>query len=210
MLALHLASGLAGSLLACVVLLDALETVVLPRRVCSAFRLSAWYYRLSWRPWMGLVARLSSQGRREALLGHFGPLSLVVLLGIDGIATEQAKMTFAMARHAVVDLSQVVLTRYEPCADDRLPADELARLRHGLEEEGLRLREGAAADARLAALRAMYEPYVDALARRLLIALPRWLPDERKPDNWQVAPWDRLIAGREVASLAAYHSEDHF
>jgi len=32
----------------------------------------------------------------------------LVLAGIDGIPKEQAKLTFAMARHAVVDLTQVV------------------------------------------------------------------------------------------------------
>jgi hypothetical protein len=38
----------------------------------------------------------------------------LVIVGVDGIPSEQAKMTFAMARHAVVDLSQVVITQYDP------------------------------------------------------------------------------------------------
>ena len=59
-------------------------------------------------------------------------------------------MTFAMARHAAVDLAMVF--RLQPRTDcpDRLPPECLARLRNALREAGLPLTEGAAADARLA------------------------------------------------------------
>ena len=48
MLVLRIVSTLAGLLVLLSVLLDALETVVLPRRVRGLFRLTAWYYRLTW------------------------------------------------------------------------------------------------------------------------------------------------------------------
>jgi hypothetical protein len=118
-----------------------------------------------------------------------------------------------MARHAVVDLSQVVPTHYDSSVADRLPPPTLARLRQSLADRGLNLRAGAAAEQRLVELRARYEPYVTALARTLFIALPPWLHDERKVDNWQVAPWDDAIAARPPASASSpstYHSEDHF
>jgi hypothetical protein len=134
----------------------------------------------------------------------------LVMVGVEGIASEQAKMTFAVARHAVVDLSQVVLTRYDPLVADRLPPEELVRLRQALSDKGLKLRAGHAAEEKLAALRALYEPYVNALARSLLIVLPPWLHAERKLDNWQVAPWDEAVAARGGASVSPYHSEDHF
>jgi hypothetical protein len=110
----------------------------------------------------------------------------------------------------VVDLSQVVLTRYDPTAPDRLPAPELERLRQALADKGLRLRDGQAAAEKLATLRARYEPYVHALARSLLIALPRWVAPEQRPANWQVAPWDEVIAARSAVPPSPYHSEEHF
>jgi hypothetical protein len=79
-----------------------------------------------------------------------------------------------------------------------------------LSERNLRLRDGSAAEEKLAALRAMYEPYVHALARSLLIALPPWIYPEKRQDNWQVAPWDEAIAARSRTSPSSYHSEDHF
>ncbi len=36
-------------------------------------------------------------------------------------------------------------------------------------------------------MRSLYEPYCDALARRLLITLPPWIYVEKKKDNWQAA-----------------------
>ena len=93
---------------------------------------------------------------------------------------------------------------------DRLPGEELSRLRKALSDKNLRLREGTEAEEKLAALRAMYEPYVSALARSLLIVLPPWLYPEKREDNWQVAPWDEAIAARSTKSVSAYHSEDHF
>jgi hypothetical protein len=134
----------------------------------------------------------------------------LVIVGVDGLPSDQAKITFAMARHAAVDLSQIVTTRYDPLAADRLPTEELVRLRRALSDKGLKLRDGTAAEEKLAALRAMYEPYVNALACSLLIVLPPWLHAERKPDNWRVAPWDEAVAARSTASVSAYRSEEHF
>src|SRR5664279_1190655 len=375
---------LAGLLLLVAVLLDALETVVLPRRVRRHFRLTSWFYRLTWGPWAAIARLMPEQGRREAFLGYFGPVSLICLLalwaaglivgfalvqygagghlslsgavpgfglllyhsgetfftlgygdivpssgfsrflavleaglgfaflgivvgylptiysafsrreieialldaragspptaaellrrycrcstddgldrifaawerwsaevleshlsypvlsffrsqhnnqswlaalttildatalvitGIDGIQSEQAKITFAMARHAVVDLSQVVISQYDPHFPDRLSADGFASLRQSLAEKGLTLSSEGDAEARLASLRAMYEPYVHAIACRLRIALPPWMHAEKTPDNWKVAPWDDRIANRSAGATAAYRSDDHF
>ena len=82
MLVLRIVSVLAGLLVLWVVLLDTLETVVLPRRVNRMFRLTAWYYRLTWGPWAAVTKRFKSQGRRESMLGYFGPLSLIFLLAL--------------------------------------------------------------------------------------------------------------------------------
>jgi len=57
----------------------------------------------------------------------------------------------------------------------------------------------------------MYEPYVNAIASRLLITLPPWLHSEKKQDNWQVAPWDEAIQARRRGSISSYYDgDDHF
>lgn len=377
-------AAISGVVIILAVLLDAFETVVLPRRVARHFRLTTFFYRRTWIPWRRLAGRIPSQARREAFLGYFGPLSLIVLLafwagglilgfallqygagehvrmgseritfgalvyhsgetfftlgygdilpvsglsralsvveagmgfgflgvvigylptiygafsrreiqislldsragspptaaellsrfaarqnpegldqvfrewehwaaevleshlsypvlsffrsqhnnqswlgalttildasalviaGLDTLRKEQAKLTFAMARHAVVDVAQMVDARYDPHAAERLMPEDIARLRQNLEENGLKLREDDAAAQKLAYLRSLYEPYAQAMARNLLITLPPWIHAEKRKDNWQSGPWDRAIQARSLASLGHRVSDDHF
>ncbi len=60
------------------VLWDAFETVVLPRRVDRRFRPARWFYRTFWRTWR-LGAEKTSGDQREWLLAVFGPLSVLML-----------------------------------------------------------------------------------------------------------------------------------
>jgi hypothetical protein len=380
---MHTFCTIAGMVSILAILLDAFETVVLPRRVQRSFRLTSWFYRRTWIPYRSLAGRIPSRARRENFLGYFGPLSLIFLLilwaaglifgfallqygvgehfrlsgeplsfgllvyhsgetfftlgygdiipssglaralavveaglgfgflgvvigylptiyssfsrreieislldaragsppsaaellsrfanspqqavldqifkdwerwaaevleshlsypalsffrsqhnnqswlgalvtildasalviaGVDGLRSEQAKITFAMARHAVVDLAQVVNARYNPNAPDRLSERELHRLRQNLAERGIKLREGPAFEEKLDHLRSQYEPYAVAIALNLSITLPPWIHPERQKDNWQAGPWDRAIQakglGGRVQSL-----DDHF
>src|SRR5215813_7701196 len=64
------------------VLLDAFETVVLPRRVTRRFRFARFFYRITWIPSAALARQISSSRRRDSLLGFFGPLSLIMLLSV--------------------------------------------------------------------------------------------------------------------------------
>jgi hypothetical protein len=108
----------------------------------------------------------------------------LVIAGIEGGPVRSARLTFAMARHAVADLTGVL--GLKPASDeDRLPPAELARLRASLASSGMPLPEGPAVDERLAHLRKLYEPYVQALSRFLLMPLPSWLPPEGAKDNWE-------------------------
>jgi hypothetical protein len=386
---MHIVSLIAGIMVILAVLLDAFETVVLPRRVQRSFRLTGFFYRHTWRPWARIARRIKSTARREAFLGYFGPLSLIPLLGfwalglilgftfvqygagehvasgnqpitfglllyhsgetfftlgygditpssafsrflavleaglgfgflgmvigylptiysafssreieislldaragspptafellarfgktrdqrvldgmlkdwerwsaqlleshlsypplgffrsqhynqswlgaltavldtsslliagIEGIANDQAKLTFAIARHAMVDLAQVGSTRYDANALDRLPNQDLATFRFKLQERGLQLRDGEDFENKLQSLRSMYEPYAQAIARNLLITLPPWLLAEKKRDNWQTGPWDRAIQAKSLAGpVPGKHrplaTEDHF
>jgi Ion channel len=365
------------------VLLDAFETVVLPRRINRQFRLTAWFYRRTWIPWRRLASRIPASARREAFLGYFGPLSLIFLLGfwasglilgfallqygvgehvrlsdepitfgilvyhsgetfftlgygdivpasgparalavieagmgfaflgvvigylptiygafsrreieislldaragspptaaellarfgncpsqsvldqifsdwerwsaevlesnlsypvlsffrsqhnnqswlgaltaildatslviagLNDIRPEQAKITFAAARHAVVDLAQVVNARYNPSLPDRFPPEELARLRAMLAERKLQLHEGPEFDHKLMHLRSLYEPYAQAMAGNLLVTLPPWVHPEKRRDNWQAGPWDKFIQAR-TSSPRRPIIDDHF
>ena len=58
-----------------------------------------------------------SQHNNQSWLGALITIldgSALVMAGVDGLRNEQAKITFAMARHAMVDLAQVVNARYDP------------------------------------------------------------------------------------------------
>lgn len=380
---MHLFAAIVGVLIISSVLLDAFETIVLPRKVQRAFRLTSWFYRNTWVPWVRLSRLIRVHSWRENFLGYFGPLSLILLLvfwaiglifgfallqfglgehvrlgnepitigillyhsgetfftlgygditptsplsrtlavmeagmgfaflgvvvgylpviyssfsdrereislldsragsppsagellsrlgccpdpvvldnifrdwerwsadllsshisypvlsffrsqhsnqswlgalttmldvtslvlaGIDGIPKEQAKLTFAMARHAAVDLAQVVNAQYDPHAPDRLSPEELAKLRKTLAAAGMRLRQDDEADAKLLKMRSLYEPYCDALARRLLLSIPAWMRDEKKKDNWQSGPWDRAILAKGLGEKV-HVVDEHF
>lgn len=380
---------IAGIIIILAVLLDAFETVVLPRRVRRQYRITSWFYRRAWTPWRKITMHISSPSRRENFLGYFGPLSLLLLLGlwagalifgfallqygagehvqlsnepinfgrlvyhsgetfftlgygdiiptspvsrllavleagmgfgflgtvvgylptiysafsrreveismldsragspptasellsrlgaqlqqrefhqilrqwehwaaeileshisyppltffrsqhsnqswlgalttildataliiagIEGVGSEQAKLTFAMARHAVVDLAQLSKANYDPDFSDRLPDEELAKLRTTLLDRGVRLKEGLEFEEELQRLRSLYEPYSQAIAKVLLITLPPWIKSDTKRDNWEAGPWDRAIQAKSLAALGQARArrrkiDDHF
>lgn len=113
----------------------------------------------------------------------------LTMVGVEGLPARSAALTFAMVRHVVVDLSQVLNRAPRPPAQDRLPPPDLARLRQILAGAGVALREGREADERLVELRRMYEPYVGALSDYLLMPLPVWIPAPGLKDNWQKSRW---------------------
>ncbi len=365
------------------VLLDAFETVVLPRRVSRNFRLTAWFFRRIWKPWVALANLIHSPSRRESFLGYFGPLFSILLLvawaislifafallqygtgqhvrfgsepvtfgmllyhsgetfftlgygdivpvtpiaralavseagmgfaflgvvigylpviyssfnareleislldsragsppsaaefisrlgccpdpavldgifrdwerwsanllsnqisypvlsyfrsqhsnqswlgaltvmldvtslvigRIEGIHTDQAKLTFAMARHAAVDLAQVINAKYNPHAPDRLLEEDQEQMRKALVAAGVRLRQDEASAGKLAHLRSLYEPYVEAMSRNLQITLPPWIHQEKRKDNWQGGPWDRAIQARGLGEKV-HVADEHF
>ena len=135
--------------------------------------------------------------------------SALLIAGVKGFCPYQAQLTFAMARHAVVDLALVFKTPPIPLEPDRLPPEQLRRLRDLLRESGLPVREGPQADSKLAELREMYEPFVNALAQRFLFSLPPVLPEKTTVDNWQTSAWTRRTAG--IGRLRVVDADnDHF
>ncbi|MGA3087684.1 MAG: potassium channel family protein [Terriglobales bacterium] len=136
-------------------------------------------------------------------------VTALVMIGVDGIHPDQAKLTFSMARHAAVDLAQVVNSRYSPNDLDRLTPEDRTRLRTELAWRGVTMSDKADAAERLAELRVVYEPYLHALSRRLLMTLPPWIHDTRVKDNWQGGPWDRAIQARALEH-PGHAVDDHF
>jgi Ion channel len=65
---------------------DAFETIISPRRVTRRFRLARAFYRSSWSLWSAVARSIADENRRETYLAAFGPLSLVMLLGVWAIA----------------------------------------------------------------------------------------------------------------------------
>ena len=131
----------------------------------------------------------------------------LVMAGLEGASERQAELTFAMARHAVVDLSLVFRREPREPEPERLSPEILAELRVLLAGSGLKLAEGEAVDGKLTELRQLYEPYVHALATYFRVSIPPWVAGERWVDNWQVTVWERPAA-RRVARKR--EKEQHF
>ena len=136
--------------------------------------------------------------------------SALVIVGVDGASKRQAQLTFAMARHAVVDLAQTFHIKPRDPDPDRLPPAELTRLRSAVETAGVAMATGQASDRQLSELRRMYEPFVNPLAGMLLLALPPWVPSEERFDNWQTSKWGRVAGINTVPVPPSKDEEEHF
>jgi hypothetical protein len=114
-------------------------------------------------------------------------LSALIEAGIEGIPTWQAHVTFAIARHTVVDLAQV-FGAVVGGDGDRLSDAEFERMRDQLVAVGIRLVDTPESRQRLRAIRQSYEPYLFGLSRALMMPLPPWWNERAMKDNWQASP----------------------
>src|ERR1019366_4934403 len=142
---------------------------------------------------------------------------------VPDIASRQAQLTFAMARHALVDLGHVFhLEKHEAAwrdrgGPDRLPPDDFNRVCDLMLETGLHLCGDPEAPARLHALRALYEPHAQALADYLGMSLPGWIPEPRAKDQWKIVEAVRSKAASilketavsDQAVVVRLRSEEH-
>ena len=161
-----------------------------------------WDHLYTWERWSAdlLESHLSypvlgffrSQHDNESWISALTVILDVTSLMITGLADtckKQAELTFAMARHAAVDLAIVFNVRPFMPEQDRLLPQDLERLRTVLAESGIQLQAGTEADQKLSELRLMYEPYLNALANYLRLDVPPWIPEAYHQDNWQTSPW---------------------
>jgi hypothetical protein len=130
------------------------------------------------------------------------------MVGLEGMCQYQARMTFAIARHALVDLSQVF--HAPPDKDDatnRLPPHALDELRKGLHAAGSALADGYVAAEELRRLQSLYEPYALSLSAFLRLDLPPWIKTvTTAKDNWQTTAW-QLSQGQPNHGVVSH--DDH-
>ncbi|TMC94247.1 MAG: two pore domain potassium channel family protein [Chloroflexi bacterium] len=164
-------------------------------------------YLCEWERWCAelLESHLSypvltyyrSQHERQSWLAALTTIldtSSLFIVGFEGITAPTVRFTFAIARHAAVDLAQVYgIPPLNPKRNRLSPAD-FEQMRAALSEVGLQLRLGADAEQRLREIRRMYEPFINALADHLLLNLPPWIIASRTVDDWQTSAWDHLAA----------------
>src|ERR1700742_3816727 len=128
---------------------------------------------------------------------------------IEDACEKQAQLTYAIARHAVADLSQVFNTPPRPLPHERIPAEDWERLRDTLAQDGIVLKDTGEAREKLAQLRGQYEPYIYALATYLNQSLPPWIPKGKGRDNWQTTAWGEA-AGLTEKKAEAVVVDEHF
>jgi hypothetical protein len=158
-----------------------------------------------------VLAYFRSQHDNQSWIGSLTAIldaCALFISGVEGPCAKQAELTFAIARHAVVDLCQVFSAAPHAPAVDRLGPQVLHKLRAKLAEHGMPFSESPEADHKLAELRHMYEPYVNALALHFQQTLPSWIPNYKSKDNWQTTAWAQTSAGEEDA-ISLVH-DDHF
>lgn len=119
----------------------------------------------------------------------------LLLVGVKEADRYQAQLTFAMARHAAVDLALVLWVPPIQVPYERLPPEKLAEIFAKLRAGGCSGCDISLAEKKLAELRHLYEPVVYGLSQRLLFTLPSFAPDKPAVDNWQTSPWSKRTPG---------------
>jgi hypothetical protein len=132
----------------------------------------------------------------------------LMLANIVDINRHQTQITFAMARHAAVDLALIFKTPPRENLPERLGDECYACLMGTLKETKLRVDVSETSEARLKELRAMYEPFIDALANYFHFELPPIATPNEVVDNWQRSPWQERAPG--IGHLPIANPGDHF
>jgi hypothetical protein len=115
-------------------------------------------------------------------------VSVLVMVGLDGVPTFQASLTFATARLALIEMGRVLGVGPMTSADSRLPPENFAAMQRILAASGICLADEDGAEERLTAFRDTYEPFLFGLAQHLILSLPRWDPDPHQTANWVNSP----------------------
>ncbi len=165
-----------------------------------------------------LLCLFRSQHTNQSWLGALCAVldtCALMVATVQDMPGRQAQLTFAMARHAVVDLSQVFNLQPVAPRQDRLPPGAFTQLHDLLCQAGTRVAQDPDSLARLNEMRALYEPYVECLRRYLSMDLPPFVPDRPHRDNWQtvakVGEATQVAAsqGARLPAAPVEHEEEH-
>lgn len=150
-----------------------------------------------------LLCYFRSQHTNQSWLGALTAVldtSALLIAGVRGHEARQAQLTFAMARHALVDLSQIFSQPPITNALDRLPPERYEQLYGLLCQAGVSVCRDENSMHRLREMRALYEGYAEALGAFLHMPLPPWIADHANKDNWMAVA--KLRAKTEAANAS--------
>jgi Ion channel len=124
--------------------------------------------------------------------------SALLITGVQGHEARQAQLTFAMARHALVDLAQIFFRQPITDMPDRLPPERYEELYKMLCASGVSVCRDGHSYERLRDMRSLYEGYAQAMSDYLRMPLPPWIEEYPRKDNWLAVA--RLRAQTEAAN----------
>jgi Ion channel len=132
--------------------------------------------------------------------------ALLIAYG-EGETKWRAQLTFAIARHAVSDLCEVMRVHPRPIHPGRLPAEDLPQARALLIDCGVG-NCAEAGDAKLRELQAMYEPYLNGLSHLLFMPLPGWGVGADFAKKPRSAVWARITSSAQPGPVPPVHTDD--
>ena len=135
-------------------------------------------------PALGLFRSQHERQSWVAALTSILDLSAFLVACGKPVEEEAAQLTFAIARHAAVDLAQVYIFATHPPQTERLSDADFDRLWEMAAWRATDISKRERSRKQLTALRATYEPYVQALSSFLIMPLPAWVPPEGVRDTW--------------------------
>ena len=163
------------------------------------------HFLLRWQQWCAellesqlsypMLAYYRSQHDNQSWLAALTVITdacVLIMVGLDGLPTLQARLTFATARLAIFEMGRVLGVKPRGMEVDRLPPAVFAEMTSVFDASGLAFVEEDA-EARLAAFRATYEPFLNGLAGHLILTLPSWVGKQGQVDNWANTPRGRSI-----------------
>jgi hypothetical protein len=143
-----------------------------------------------------VLAYYRSQHDNQSWLGALTAIldtCAVAMSSEKGANTYQARVTFAMARHAVVDICLILMAPPITGTDDRLGNGTCELLMEALGKAGVDIKPETGMQ-KLKKLRDLYEPFLNGLAKRLVVTLPPIAHPGTMSDNWQSSAWTRRAA----------------
>ncbi len=163
-----------------------------------------------------LLCLFRSQHTRQSWLSALTAIldtCALLIASVQEHSARQAQLTFAMARHAMVDIAQILSRKplAEMQCEDRLPGEQYRLIYDKLCSAGVKVCRDEQSAARLNELRQLYEGYAQALSRYLEMPLPPFFIEHPKKDNWLTVARVRAEAesGGDFASKVLLHDDEH-